>query len=197
MYQARRFSGDAVMVPQLLFSKLAASGARENHFRVALYLLSAGPAEAGQIAAALHLKEAEVERALAYWEGAGLIEQDQPAQPVAQTPQRKRRLTVEQTVRAGEADPQLGFMLAELQRVYGGVVGPKPTSVFASLYVQEGYAPDLILLAASYAAAKGISSAAYVEAVLTSWRKNGIDNCTAADRHLRQMAEREEREKEL
>lgn len=197
MYRAVKQTGDAVAVPQLLFTKLAAPGADEARFRVALYLLAAGQADAAQIATALGLKPPAVERALAYWEGAGLIEREAAAQEEAAPPPKQKRLTMRETVHAGKADPQLGALLHELQRVYGTAIGPKPTSLFASLYVQDGFPPDLILLAASYAAARGITSAAYVESVLGAWRKAGIDNSAAADRHLRQMAQREEREKQL
>lgn len=201
MYKPVKDTGDALPVPQLLFSRLAAPGASEPRFRVALYVLSAGGATAEDTAAALGLKRSEVERALSYWEGAGLLQREgQAAAMAAEMPAaqaKQKRLTTAETVRAGEADPTLGFMLKELQRVYGTVIGPKPTSVFASLYVQEGYPAELILMAASYAAGRGVTSAAYVESVLAGWRRNGIHTSADADLHLRLMDEREAREKEL
>lgn len=197
MYRPVKNTGDTVAVPQLLFSKLSAPGAGEARFRVALFLLASGGATADEAAQALRLRPAEVERALNYWEGAGLIERDTPAQADALPPPRQKRLTIHETTRAGEADPTLAMLLKELQRIYGGVIGPKATSLFASFYVQDGFAADLILMAASYAAAKGITSAKYVESTLENWRRSGVNDAAAADRQLKLMAEREANEKEL
>ncbi|NLW77987.1 MAG: DnaD domain protein [Ruminococcaceae bacterium] len=197
MYRPVKNTGDTVAVPQLLFSRLNAPGAGEARFRVALYLLGCGGADAADIAGALKLKPAEVERALSYWEGAGLVERDAPAQPAVEAVPRPKRLTLHEATRAGEADPLLAMLLKELQRIYGGVIGPKAISLFASLYAQDGFSVDLILMAASYAAGKSITSARYVETVLENWRRAGINDAAAADGQLKLMAGREAREAAL
>ena len=184
MYRPVKNTGDTVAVPQLLFSRLNAPGAGEARFRVALYLLGCGGADAADIAGALKLKPAEVER-------------DAPAQPAVEAVPRPKRLTLHEATRAGEADPLLAMLLKELQRIYGGVIGPKAISLFASLYAQDGFSVDLILMAASYAAGKSITSARYVETVLENWRRAGINDAAAADGQLKLMAGREAREAAL
>ncbi len=196
MYKPVGTTGDSVAVPQLLFSRLTSVGADDGRFRVALYVLEKGGADAATLARELRLPAAKVEAALNYWEGAGLIETEAPA-GAKPLPAPRKKLTTREAVKAGEADPVLGMLLGELQRVFGAVIGEKDTNAYVSLYVVDGFAADLILVAASEAAARGISRAAYVDKVLMDWRRQGINDCAAADAHLRLLAKREAREQAL
>lgn len=195
MYRPVKTFGDTLPVPQLLFSKLTIPGSDDGRFKVALYVLSSGGGEAAGIAAALGMSRAKVEQALNYWEGAGLLVQEAAAPPVPLAP--KRRMTTGEVVRAGKADPTLGAMLDELQRLFGTVIGEGDVNVFVSLYVQDGYTADLILLAASEAVANDARRARYVDKILSSWRQAGITDCAAADAYLKLQAERAKREKKL
>ncbi len=193
MYKPLKIDGDSLPVPQLVFSRLTTSGAQEGHFRVALYILSTGGAQAEDVAKALGLSLEKVQAALHYWEGAGLIER-QPQTPVllAAEEQKPHRVSIREAVRMGEANPLLGFLLQELQRVFGRALGEKEASDYINLFVVEQYSADLILMAASHAMAHDTSRVAYVKKVLLSWRKEGIEDCAAADKHLKQIAHREE-----
>lgn len=195
MYRPAKTLGDTLPVPQLLFSKLTVPGSDDGRFRVALYVLSCGCGDAAGIAAALGMSRAKAEAALNYWEGAGLLQQEAVTAPPPPPP--KRRMTTGEVVRAGQADPTLGAMLDELQRLFGCVIGEGDVNVFVSLYVQDGYTADLILLAASEAVANGARRARYVDKILSSWRQDGIADCAAADAYLKLQAERAQREKKL
>lgn len=197
MYRPVKSLSDTVAVPQLVFSKLTQPGGDDARFRVALYVLSTGGATAEQTARALHLPKAKVDAALSYWDGAGLIEREAPVEvPVAQ-PQRRRVMSSREVVQAGQADPTLGFLLEELQRIFGTVIGENDTSILVGLYAIDGFAPDLILLAASETVSNGSKRARYVEKILLSWRESGIHDCTAADKYLKLQHERAQKEEEL
>lgn len=197
MYKPVKMTGDVVAVPQLLFSRLGAVGADDGRFRVALYLLgSKGGADIEEIATALRLPRAQVESALHYWEGAGLIEQEQAAQPAIPV-MRRRVLNTREAVRAGEADPALAVLLGEVQRLFGAVIGESDVNLFVTLYAVDKYPVDLILMATVEAVTRGVKRARYIEKILQDWRSKGIDDCAAADRYLKQLAAREERERKL
>lgn len=189
MYRVVNAAGDTVPVPQLLFAKLSAPGADDGRFRVALYALTQPQLEAKQVAQALHLRQRDVERALEYWEGAGLLEQIQVAQPeVAPAP--RRRLTSAETANAAQQDRTLAGLLAEIQHVLGGVVSQADCNVFGTLYAEDHIPADLILLASSYCAAMGKPNARYIEKTLLGWRRDGIDTCAKGDAYLRLLQQR-------
>lgn len=198
MYRPVKTSGDTVEVPQLLFSRLATPG-EDGRFKVALYLLANGGADAAGIAKALSMQPARVEAALNYWEGAGLIEKEAEPEAAAAPvkPAARKAMTTRETVQAGQADPTLGFLFGEIQRLFGGVVNESNLNLFATLYSRDGYPADLILMAASVAAEKGVHKAKYVESILKDWKGQGINDCQAADAHLKLMAERAGREAAL
>ena len=195
MYRPVKTLGDTLPVPQLLFSKLTIPGSDDGRFRVALYLLSTGGGEVAGVAAALGMTRAKVEAALNYWEGAGLLQQDAAVQEPIPLP--KRRRTTREMMSVCKDDPMLGAMTDELQRLFGAVIGENDMNIFVSLYVQDSYTADMILLAASEAVVNGAKRARYVEKILSTWRQAGINDCSAADAWLKLQAERAQRETAL
>ena len=82
-YRLAQQNGDAVRVPQLIFTKLPQL--EDDWLRVALYVVATGQTDEAAIARALHLAGPEKAReALVYWKGVGLLETaDAPAAPAA------------------------------------------------------------------------------------------------------------------
>ena len=73
IYRLKEMQGDAIPVPQLVFSKLGI--AEEYNVRVALYVLATGVTDPEKICADLKLRsKMTAESALAFWAGAGLLE---------------------------------------------------------------------------------------------------------------------------
>lgn len=70
IYRLKKQKGDAIAVPQLVFSKLGI--AEEYNVRVALYVLATGVTDPEKICADLKLRsKMSAESALAFWAGAG------------------------------------------------------------------------------------------------------------------------------
>ncbi|MFV0412667.1 MAG: DnaD domain protein, partial [Oscillospiraceae bacterium] len=196
MYKVLEANGDAVRVPQLVFAKLTAPGADDKRFRVALYALTQPEVEARQAAEALHIKLNEAERALEYWEGAGLLERVETALPEVEMAPR-RRLTTAEVARAAGQDAVLPFLFSEIQRIFGGVVSQADYNVLSTLYLEDKIPADLILLGSAHSAAQGKASARYIEKLLLSWRREGIVTCQQADQYLQTLEQRRKREQEV
>lgn len=197
MYRPAKHTGDSVQVPQLLFARLCAPGADDARFRVALYVLGKGAADVKDIADELRLDRLQVQAALHYWEGAGLLENDEPQKAAPPPPEKRRRLTSRQAARAGEADPVLGILLGEVQRLFGRVLNETEIACVATLYVQDAFPAELVMMAAAQAVKNKADNARYIEKILEDWRRQGVQNGADADRYLLLCAEREERQEQL
>lgn len=196
MYRAIKTGGDVVPVPQLVFSKLMASGADEARFRVALYALTQPEIDVKGTAAALRLRQQDVKNALEFWEGAGLLECVHTAQPQVE-PFARQRLNTQQANQAANKDKTLQKLYAEVQRIFGGVVSQADYNIFTTLYVEDKMPADLIALAAAHCAAQGKTSARYIEKMLLGWRRDGITTSQQADEYLQTLARRARREKKI
>lgn len=198
MYRVTQNSGDTVAVPHLVIARLADYDADEARFRVALHMLAGAGGTAESVAAALNLDIVKAASALAYWEGAGLLERSAaPAAAAEPKTALRKRLSAREVVQAGAQDPTLGMLVQEMQRVFGGVVSESDSCVFATLYMEDGFAADLILMCASYCASMGKVNSRYIEKVLFSWRREGITDCCTADMYLKQLALREQQEQQV
>ncbi len=197
MYKPVKVAGDSVAVPQLVFAKLGVVGGtgdkKEGLFQVALYVLQAQGASADDVAKALRMPKAKAEAALNYWEGAGLIYQEEP--PMMEDvagfePKKRKKLTTKEVVQASDENKNLRVMIDELQRLFGMVIGQSDINAYVSLCVQDKFSMDLVLLAASEALANGAKNAKYVEKILNTWKDNGINNAADADSFLKLQSQR-------
>ena len=195
-YRLAQQNGDAVRVPQLIFTKLPQL--EDDWLRVALYVVATGQTDEAAIARALHLAGPEKAReALVYWKGVGLLETaDAPAAPAADISAApvRTRLTAPEIARAAEADPNVSQLVQECQRLWGGVIPQGDANILASLYLADGLPIDLILLGVAHFTALGKRSARYIERALLGWQAEGIDTAEAAERHLALLAQREKNE---
>ncbi len=196
MFKAAENYGDCIAVPQLVFSRLGFPEVSEPRIKVALYVLAGGECGPKEVAEGLHISAEAAEKALLYWEGAGLLVrlappegEEAPLPPPKKL--RRQHLHTGQANLAVQNDPVLGAMMQELQHIFGGVVNQKEYDIYCTLYCVDGFAADLILMAAMHCAAERKSGAGRVERTLLSWRKEGIDDCEAADRYLHRLSQRE------
>lgn len=193
-YRLAKQNGDAVSVPQLIFTKLPQL--EDDWLRVALYVIATGQTNEADIARALRLKGPEKAReALLYWKGAGLLETDDaPARADIASAPVHTRLTAPEIARAAAGDPAVSQLVQECQRLWGGVIPQGDANILASLYLADGLPIDLILLGVAHFVCLGKRSARYIERALLSWQASGIDTAEAAERHLALLAQREKNE---
>ncbi len=187
------------MVPQLVFSRLCFPQTDEPRVKVALYMIMTGECSVQQVSKDLQIKEELAEKALLYWEGAGLLERVVKTADEMPTPklQPRRRMSLRQANLATGNDPVLGAMVQELQHIFGGVVNQREYEIYCTLYCEDAFPADMILMAAMHCAAEQKSGASRVERTLISWRKEGLETCADADAYLRLLEYRQERYLEI
>lgn len=198
-YRLCKNLGDSIAVPQLVVSKLPQL--EEDWLRVALMVLATGETDPARLARELRLKSVEKAReALLFWKGAGLLESCEestvPAGDLAGANPVRSHMTTPEVTAAARNDPSIAALVQECQRLMGGVITQADTNIFVSLYVADGLPVDFILLGVAHFVSLGKRSARYIERALLGWQAEGIDTVEAAERYLKLLALRTEREAE-
>ena len=188
--------GDSIAVPQLVFTNLAR--ADECAVRVALYVLSTGSTDPRDIAHALGLKSVRMaENALRWWAGAGLLEVERGnGLPAAQ----KELLSPEEIRLSALRDPMVATLTTEVQMYLGKTLGSRDMQRLVSLYLQEEYAVEVILLCAAHVAGQGKGTLGALDRELRDWRQAGVETGEDAEQYLKLLqlrAQWEERAAEL
>ena len=168
--------------------------ARGEHIKVLLYIMrnmSVNPNNA-EIAAATGLSEYEVEEALLYWAGAGILlpdgrsaEKTEIKAPAVKQNAKPDRADV---ARRGAEDEKIRYLLTETQMKLGRNLKSNETSTLVWLYDDLGLDVSLILMIVQYAAAHGKARIGFIESTATDWVNRGIGTIAAADKELNQMA---------
>lgn len=189
-YRILRQNGDSIAVPQLVFRQLAS--ADETSVRVALYVLSSGSTDPGEIAQALRLKNARAaEKALLWWAGAGLLEVVHPEGEPADAPAEKPLPTIAQINEASLRDPMIAVLTAETQAALGVALGHSALQQLVALYLNEDYPIDVILPCAAHVAGCGRHSVAALRQELRRWRAEGVETGEQAEEYLERLARRQ------
>lgn len=168
--------------------------AKAEHIKVLLYILRnmAEDFSLDDISQNTDVSLYDVKEALLYWADTGiLIEKDKSAAPVAE-----KEKTVRQSIRPsrtdvakrGNEDPKIMYLLREAQLKLGRNLKSNETSTLVWLYDDEGLDVSLILLIIQYAVQHNKANIRFIESVAVDWINKGVDNITAADEELRQMA---------
>ena len=168
--------------------------ARGEHIKVLLYIMrnmSANPDNA-EIAAAAGLSEYEVEEALLYWAGAGILLPDgrSAEKTEIKAPAVKQNAQPDRAddARRGAEDEKIRYLLTETQMKLGRNLKSNESSTLVWLYDDLGLDVSLILMIVQYAAAHGKPRSGFIESTATDWVNRGIDTIAEADRELNKMA---------
>ena len=173
IYRLKELKGDTIAVPQLVFSKLGI--AEEYNVRVALYVLATGITDPDKICADLKLRSRiSAESALSFWAGAGLLERYEENAAPGEEPSAPAPMTWAEIA----ARP---LTHREMEKL-------------VNLYMQEGFAPETVMLCTAYVASTGRSTMAAVVHELKVWRTEGVETGEQADAHLKLLALRQSRE---
>ena len=110
IYRLKEQKGDAIAVPQLVFSKLGI--AEEYNVRVALYVLATGVTDPEKICADLKLRsKMSAESALAFWAGAGLLERYEENAAPGEEPSAPAPMTWAEIAAASRTDPMISSLI--------------------------------------------------------------------------------------
>ena len=154
IYRLKELQGDTIAVPQLVFSKLGI--AEEYNVRVALYVLATGITDPDKICADLKLRSRiSAESALSFWAGAGLLERyEENAAPGAE-PSAPAPMTWAEIAAASRTDPMISSLIDCAQTGFARPLTHREMEKLVNLYVQEGFAPETVMLCVAYVASCG------------------------------------------
>ena len=180
IYRLKELQGDTIAVPQLVFSKLGI--AEEYNVRVALYVLATGITDPDKICADLKLRSRiSAESALSFWAGAGLLERyEENAAPGAE-PSAPAPMTWAEIAAASRTDPMISSLIDCAQTGFARPLTHREMEKLVNLYVQEGFAPETVMLCVAYVASCGKRTMAAVVHELKVWRTEGVETGEQAD----------------
>ena len=164
--------------------------ANGEYVKVYLYLLrhQAEQIEIGDIAGALNHTEADVRRALAYWERAGLVcctESQIPVRKAVQSQTEEKPSAVSQSYGQDDlnrlsGDDAFAELLYIAQKYMNKVFSQRECQIFAYLYDGLHMRPDLLEYLVEYCVQLGHANIRYIEAVALNWHQKGITTVDSA-----------------
>lgn len=185
-YKLAPYNGDTLAVPQIVLTHLAQADG--DTVRTALYVLQTGDTDPRTIARALGLTSVEAaRRALQYWAGAGLLENTKAAPPAVPAEVNAAKIDL-----TNLNDPYVSVLCEEAQTAFGKTLSRSEMQRLVSLYLNEGWQPDVILLCCAEVARQGRRSVAAVARELARWREDGVESGEDAERYLRKVKQRED-----
>lgn len=185
-YKLAPYNGDTLAVPQIVLTHLAQADG--DTVRTALYVLQTGDTDPRTIARALGLTSVEAaRRALQYWAGAGLLENTKATPPAVPAEVNAAKIDL-----ANLNDPYVSVLCEEAQTAFGKALSRSEMQRLVSLYLNEGWQPDVILLCCAEVARQGRRSVAAVARELARWREDGVESGEDAERYLRKVKQRED-----
>ena len=193
IYRLKELKGDTIAVPQLVFSKLGI--AEEYNVRVALYVLATGITDPDKICADLKLRSRiSAESALSFWAGAGLLERYEENAAPGEEPSAPAPMTWAEIAAASRTDPMISSLIDCAQTGFARPLTHREMEKLVNLYMQEGFAPETVMLCTAYVASTGRRTIAAVVHELKVWRTEGVETGEQADAHLKLLALRQSRE---
>ena len=153
-YRLAEQNGESVAVPRLVFAHLARADG--DTIRAALYLLGGGGTDPRTMARDLGMPSIEAaKRAMQYWAGAGLLVSDRDA-PLPKTEMQKASAIDLTTLN----DPYVSVLCEEAQTAFGKALSRTEMQRLVSLYLNDGWQPDVVLLCCAEVARQGRRTAA-------------------------------------
>ena len=193
IYRLKEIKGDTIAVPQLVFSKLGI--AEEYNVRVALYVLATGVTDPDKVCADLKLRSRiSAESALSFWAGAGLLERYEENTAPGEEPSAPAPMTWAEIAAASRTDPMISSLIDCAQTSFARPLTHSDMERLVNLYVQDGYAPETVMLCVAYMASRNKRTMAAVIHELKVWRNEGVETGEQADSHLKLLALRQSRE---
>lgn len=158
--------------------------ANGEYVKVYLYILrhQSERLELVQIADALNHTEADIKRALSYWEKTGVLKARElpekaaaaaPAGAAAPVPGRRPVCSQEQISRLA-SDEEFTQLLYIAQKYLNKVFNQRECEVYAYLYGGLGMSFELLEYVTEYCAQNGHTSIRYLETVALNWHEKGL-----------------------
>ncbi len=140
-------------------------------------MLATGITDPEKICADLKLRSRiSAESALAFWAGrwpAGAVRRERCTGRGTQRP--RRPMTWAEIAAASRTDPMISSLIDCAQAGFARPLTHSEMEKLVNLYVQEGFAPETVMLCTAYVASTGRSTMAAVAHELKVWRTEGVE----------------------
>ncbi len=167
------------------------ASASGEYVKVYLYLLRHQSEQIGieDIAGGLNHTEADVRRALAYWERAGLLSIGEPKASVQPCPQKAEQPQAEvrpsgsygaDDLNRLSGDDAFAELLYIAQKYMNKVFSQRECQIFAYLYDGLHMRPELLEYLVEYCVQLGHTNIRYIETVALNWHQRGIATVDSA-----------------
>ena len=107
---------------------------------------------------------------------------------------RQAKITWAEIAAASRTDPMISSLIDCAQTGFARPLTHREMEKLVNLYVQEGFAPETVMLCVAYVASRGKRTMAAVTHELKVWRAEGVETGEQADAHLKLLALRQSRE---
>lgn len=191
----------------------------ESQLKVLLLVFRDAPnaIDVQYVAKRLGLTPTQVDDALEYWKQAGVFDSNEAATAVQPTvaarpeavPDRsvttteqsadgqrittvhsRGKLTPSQINLMSKDDPNVPWLLEQLQQRLARPLSPAEVETVAYLYSYFGLTPDYLLMAVEYCKVMGKTNMRYIEKLVTGWVDAGVDTHDKAERHICELGKR-------
>ncbi len=199
---AVNYGNGVVVVPEAALSSL--SSAKKSDIIALLAILSEKDAELSVISEKYALSTDAVERAVAFWRGAGILSyleknKAEPAPEVKEerSPAKSRKLgrrgdlaelpeySSNEIAEMVENDRDVALMIDECERALGKIFRVGETAKILALRDYLGFTPDYIITLCEHCAKIGKNTVRYLETTAVALYDDGITDKALLDEHLR------------
>ncbi|MEG1389616.1 MAG: DnaD domain protein [Angelakisella sp.] len=190
----------------------------ESQLKVLLLALRDAPnaVDVQYIGKRLGLTPTQVSDALEYWQQAGVFTQKEGTAPQAAAPKApsavikslptekvegsdgqqvvtihsRSKLTPSQINELSRKDPNVPWLLEELQNRLARPLSPAESETVVYLYTYLRLSPDYMLMAVEYCKCIGKTNMRYIEKLITGWVDSGVDTHDKAEKHICELTRR-------
>jgi len=191
-----------VVIPEAALGALPS--AKKSDIIALLALVSERDRDASEIAEKYALSTDALERAIAFWRGAGILsyEEDKKAEGAVENKEEKIPAKTQKSGRRGdlgalpeyssneiaemiEGDRDVALMIDECERALGKIFRVGETAKILALRDYLGFTPDYIAALCKHCAKIGKNSVRYLETTAIALYDDGITDKASLDEHLR------------
>ncbi|MBQ8202935.1 MAG: DnaD domain protein [Clostridia bacterium] len=153
---------------------------------------SSAPIESEEIARILNISEKDVEDALIYWSGCGILTAQVPTAKAIEKEEefvsRCEKPTREDVARRGNEDKKIRFLLSEAQLKFGRNLKMNEASTFVWLCDDVGIDVSVLLLLIEYAASENSKNITFIEKTALKWKQRGVETVLDAEKQIAEEA---------
>jgi len=170
------------------------------YIKVILYILRVNAVEPKKIAAALSIPVDEVQEAIHYWVGCGILPEGTSAEKKAErktvpapAPEAVKAVDFARSAQREE----VRFLLTTTEQILGRPLNSTEQKGYVFFLEEYDMPADVIVMAIEFCAMHGRGNYKYISKMLAGWYEEGINNHALAEEYIRIRSERLSQENEV